>query len=228
MSFLKALPTALTVLLAATATSAFAAGNLTPGTTIVPTDVGSVVNPAQFVAVDLEAFASPADAKNPYSGTLGSFVEDEGAANPLGGLTFLYGITNDPTSTVPLASLAVNGFAGFDTSAYYDSQDGGAVSPNSAHRTLDGDTIKFFFLDANGNEAIMPGDVTFLTVVRTNAHDYVPILDGIRDGVETNAFSFGPAPVPEASTTVSFGLLLMLGLGGVVLAARKNKVKAPA
>ncbi len=31
------------------------------------------------------------------------------------------------------------------------------------------------------------------------------------------------APVPEASTTVSFGLLLMLGLGGVVVAARKKK-----
>lgn len=36
----------------------------------------------------------------------------------------------------------------------------------------------------------------------------------------------GTAPVPEASTTVSFGLLLMLGLGGVVLAARKKKQTA--
>jgi len=30
--------------------------------------------------------------------------------------------------------------------------------------------------------------------------------------------------VPEASTTASFGLLLALGLGGVVVAARKKKV----
>lgn len=30
------------------------------------------------------------------------------------------------------------------------------------------------------------------------------------------------APVPEASTTVSFGLLLMLGLGGLVAAARRR------
>jgi hypothetical protein len=29
-------------------------------------------------------------------------------------------------------------------------------------------------------------------------------------------------PVPEASTTVSFGVLMLLGLGGVVLAARKK------
>lgn len=32
-----------------------------------------------------------------------------------------------------------------------------------------------------------------------------------------------PAAVPEASTTVSFGLLLALGLGGTVVAARKKK-----
>lgn len=31
------------------------------------------------------------------------------------------------------------------------------------------------------------------------------------------------APVPEASTTVSFGLLLTLGLGGVVIAAKRKK-----
>ena len=35
----------------------------------------------------------------------------------------------------------------------------------------------------------------------------------------------GPAPVPEASTMASLGLLLSFGLGGVVVAARKNKKK---
>ncbi len=35
-----------------------------------------------------------------------------------------------------------------------------------------------------------------------------------------------PAAVPEASTTVSFGLLLALGLGGVVVAARRKKAAA--
>ncbi len=34
---------------------------------------------------------------------------------------------------------------------------------------------------------------------------------------------FSPAAVPEASTTVSLGLLLMLGLGGAVVAAKKKK-----
>ena len=35
-----------------------------------------------------------------------------------------------------------------------------------------------------------------------------------------------PAAVPEASTTISFGLLLMLGFGGLVVAARKKKLAA--
>lgn len=34
----------------------------------------------------------------------------------------------------------------------------------------------------------------------------------------------GNAPVPEASTTVTFGLLLALGMGGVIVAARKKKM----
>lgn len=36
------------------------------------------------------------------------------------------------------------------------------------------------------------------------------------------------APVPEASTTVSLGLMLALGLGGVVIAAKRKKVGAQA
>ncbi len=49
----------------------------------------------------------------------------------------------------------------------------------------------------------------------------------------TNAFAVdnigvvaAPAPVPEASTTISFGLLLMLGMGGVMAAAKKRKQSA--
>ena len=43
-------------------------------------------------------------------------------------------------------------------------------------------------------------------------------------GASFLAFSPLPfAPVPEASTTVSFGLLLMLGLGGMVVVAKRKK-----
>ena len=49
----------------------------------------------------------------------------------------------------------------------------------------------------------------------------------VETGLNSPSFlAFGPlpsAPVPEASTTVSLGLLLVLGLGGAVMAARKKR-----
>lgn len=48
--------------------------------------------------------------------------------------------------------------------------------------------------------------------------DLTPIATGFSS---PHGLAFIPA-VPEASTTVSFGLLLMLGLGGMVIAARKK------
>ncbi len=44
--------------------------------------------------------------------------------------------------------------------------------------------------------------------------------------LEFNGVAVPAAAVPEASTTVSFGLLLMLGLGGMVLAKRRAKAAA--
>lgn len=49
------------------------------------------------------------------------------------------------------------------------------------------------------------------------------------DGESGGAFGIitpGPAAVPEASTTVSFGLLLALGLGGMMVAAKCRKAPA--
>ena len=51
--------------------------------------------------------------------------------------------------------------------------------------------------------------------------------------VETGSYSialtgasYASAPVPEASMTVSFGLLLALGIGGLVIAAKRKKASA--
>ena len=62
------------------------------------------------------------------------------------------------------------------------------------------------------------------------------ITGKLQDNVTTSTFTFlvgsggtlnlnsAPAAVPEASTTISFGLLIALGLGGVMLARKKNAV----
>ena len=46
---------------------------------------------------------------------------------------------------------------------------------------------------------------------------------GLFDLDDVSVNDIGPAPVPEASTTVSLGLLLALGMGGVMVAARRKK-----
>ncbi|MGI4788802.1 MAG: hypothetical protein ACRYFS_08125 [Janthinobacterium lividum] len=48
------------------------------------------------------------------------------------------------------------------------------------------------------------------------------------DAIGVDDIQYVTNPVPEASTTVSFGLLLALGMGGVVITARKKKAVASA
>lgn len=61
---------------------------------------------------------------------------------------------------------------------------------------------------------------TLQSITITNSGGGTPILLGVT--ASTNA------PVPEASTTVSLGLLLALGLGGLAVAAERKKANSQA
>jgi len=59
--------------------------------------------------------------------------------------------------------------------------------------------------------------------------DFVGVFGASYVGADGTGFlfrehAFTAAPVPEASTTVSFGLLLALGMGGVLVAHKRKKV----
>lgn len=56
---------------------------------------------------------------------------------------------------------------------------------------------------------------------------YVTGQGGILTGQGTFLNLYNSAPIPEASTTVSLGLLLILGTGGLALAKRRRAVTAP-
>ena len=60
-----------------------------------------------------------------------------------------------------------------------------------------------------------------------NTVDFQVVDDGSGvTGLRVDGVSGSANPVPEASTTVSFGLLLARGLGGAVIARRKRTVAA--
>ena len=46
---------------------------------------------------------------------------------------------------------------------------------------------------------------------------------GLNSDGQTDAFLLTPQAVPEASSTVSLGILLTLGIGGVLMSARRRK-----
>ena len=50
--------------------------------------------------------------------------------------------------------------------------------------------------------------------------------NGFYDAIGVDDVGYAPTPVPEASTTVSLGLLLTLGIGGLVIAARRKWVSS--
>ncbi len=60
-----------------------------------------------------------------------------------------------------------------------------------------------------------------------NTVDFLIVDDGSgTTGLRVDGVSGSANPVPEASTTVSFGLLLALGLGAAVIARRKRTIAA--
>ncbi len=82
----------------------------------------------------------------------------------------------------------------------------------------------------NLNTLISPNSGFFLTGASGISDTGFITGAGINAEGRQDAFLLipNPAAVPEASTTVSFGLLLALGMGGVVAAARKKQAAAAA
>ena len=93
-----------------------------------------------------------------------------------------------------------------------------------------GTTLLGSFSETHTIQNLQDGSAPFLGVVSDTA-DITSVVYHVTD---FNEFFIGPvslkgtpAAVPEASTTVSLGLLLALGLGGVVIAAKRKKASAP-
>lgn len=141
-----------------------------------------------------------------YTGTLTSSVVSGDTSNPLGGLTFTYAIQSDATSTNGISRLAVNGYTGFSTDMSY-LPGSGTIAATLNDRDASGDVIGFTYIGAPlGNGPILPGALTNLMVVQTNAVNYTREIAIVIDGSISQVDSFAPFVVPEPVTA---GTLLL-------------------
>lgn len=167
-----------------------------------------------------------------FSGVLDSYVLSGNTDNPLGGLSFVYRLTNSQTSNDAIHRLALNGFGGFQLQAgYLDggvSPTGGALpsglTPTLVDRGLaPGDNIGFGFLQGTVSgisfDSLDPGMSTRYLVVYTNAPIYSTSMASVIDGSVASAATFAPVPEPETYAMMLAGL----GLMGFVARRRSKK-----
>lgn len=154
----------------------------------------------------------------PYSfgginGTITSWVVRD-PANPLGGLSFYYQVSESGTEGISRVSTSDFGIipaAPVDVStvtAPFDSSVTGGVSPNNASRsTLPGSVVGFNFITSE----ILPGQSSVVLVVNTPYLGYQVTAGSVIDSSSVNVNILGPSlvPIPEPSTFMAAGLLLI-------------------
>ena len=204
--------------------ASFAQGNLTPGGADIspaPTNLGGVLITSQ--TSQFTSIINPAN----YSGNFYAAVyQESSAANPLGGLTFVWQVSNNGGSNDKIDRFTEDGFTGFQTSAFYSTQAGGlgagTIAPNSAFRPT-ATEVGFRTDNGAGAGTLLPGDTSDLFIVRTDAPTYKPGAVGILDGDISSAPAYLPSPpstVPEPATLAPFALG---GLGLLGLIVRKTR-----
>lgn len=189
----------------AVSSSSFAA-ILLPNTVIVPTPlpppvVGAVVNANSNTFVGKDSFNNVV-----FTGSETTQVLAGELGNTLGGLTFVYTVSNDLSSPDTIDRVTLTGFKTFVVDA--DFVVGPNLFPATADRSFSGDVIGFSFPVPN---SLLPGQTTAQLVLRTNAPFDIPNTLSAIDGGTGQATSFGPAvPEPASLGVLSVGSLMLV------------------
>lgn len=210
----------MTRLFSAVALVAFAglsanAAILTPGQSF-ETILGSVPGgPAVSAGAVLVAQRTSPFASGTYTGSLNVQVYQNDANNTLGGLTFLYTLTNDPSPTNDAINrLTITGFNGFAVDASYVITSLGTV-PFDIDRSSNGNVIGVDFQQNGSTIPLNPGATGRVIALRTSAPAVRDVIANVIDGSVTSVTTIGPAvPTPGAAA--------LLGLGGLAMARRRR------
>lgn len=144
---------------------------------------------------------------NLFSGSVTQEVRQESLlANPLGGLTFIYQISNDATSQTSIKRLVGGNFNGFAT-------DVSIYGPGQGALTFDRDASGInigadFTVPTHGLDA---GETSSLLVVRTNASSYTNGFISIIDGGSATVGGYAPVPEPGAIALIGIATYALLG-----------------
>ena len=178
-----------------------AAAPLLPNTTLYPAPLGPLPGGALVAGGVPVPFATAG-----FTGTLTSSVFAGDGTNPLGGLTFVYVLQNNVASPGEIDRITVASFAGFATDADYAPV--GMVVPTLIDRSADSSTVGFSFIQPPvGPGALLPGQVSDMLVVYTDAPFYAATLANVIDNNVVRVASFAPLTViPEPSTLILAGL----------------------
>jgi hypothetical protein len=200
---------------------------------------GAFLTPAEtdptggvLVASTVAPFVTPPGVGQ-FSGVLSTWVYQDDPSNPFAGigdsdpthhgLTFVFQLHNDATSTTSLERMTSVDFTPFQTDVSYQAPAAG-LPPTSVDRSSGPSTIGWTFQGAPlGLGRIAPGLTTALMVVQTNAPGYVDVLANVIDGSVVQMPTFGPSATPIGGTPEPSSLtLLLLGACGLVR-QRKNR-----
>jgi hypothetical protein len=143
-----------------------------------------------------------------FTATITSTVISGDTANPYGGLTFVYVVTNNDTSVDAIGRTTLNGFTGFQTDASFSTLTLG-TAPATMDRSANGNVVGFSFVGPPlGPAVLVPGATSMTLVVQTDAKAFTTSIGNVIDGSIASGPIYAPA-VPEPASI----LLVLGGLG---------------
>jgi MYXO-CTERM domain-containing protein len=185
--------------------TAASASILNPGQSF-ETNPGTIPAESAPTGTVIATLTSPFTAGT-FSGSLFTQVIQGDSTNPLGGLTFVYTLTNNAVSPDAINRLTITGWQGWSTDAAYDVTSAGVI-PFDIDRSSNANVIGVDFQQDGTTVPLTPGTTGRRIVIQTNAPAFREVTANVIDGSVVSVTTYGPAvPAPAAAGLLALGAL---------------------